>query len=312
MSAVAEALLNAHKQRASGWLTLTFSGRESKLLLKEGDLVGAQMGFGHQSALQGLLQSKRLTLGQLDALWARGDAGKADAETLEEVGASAAETSTQAVLAQVRRLATLAAQVKFEAGDVSSGDATVSGVEVVRAAFESVAAEDAPAKVYRCVDLRACGEWLLNPDERALLEGLGELKPPGKIPLSHRVLLELLEREGKVESMVEADWRARLDAEERQRAEEARLEAERIEAERIEAERIEAERKAEEARLAEEQRKEEERRAEEERLAEEQRKEEERKAEEARLAEEQRQNEERKAEEARLAEEQRLEEERQA
>ena len=70
-SPVAEALFNAHKERASGWMTLTFWGRESKLLLKEGDLVGAQMGFGHQSVLQGLLQSKKLTLSQLDALWAR-------------------------------------------------------------------------------------------------------------------------------------------------------------------------------------------------------------------------------------------------
>ena len=103
MSAVAEALLEAHKQRASGWMTLTFWGRESKLLLKEGDVVGAQMGFGHQSALQGLLQSKKLTLSQLDALWARGDAGKADAETLEEVGASPTESAAQQVLAQVRR-----------------------------------------------------------------------------------------------------------------------------------------------------------------------------------------------------------------
>src|SRR4051812_32566136 len=202
-------------------MTLTFRGRESKLLLKAGDLVGAQMGFGHQTLLQGLLQSKRLSLNQLDALWARGDAGKADAETLEDVGASQAEHGSQHVLAQVRRLATLAAQVRFEEGEVSASDPAVSGVEAVRAAFESVAAQEGAARVFRCLDAAACRAWLVNPDERTLVEGLTELKNPGKLSLEKRVLLELLEREGLIESLPEAEWLAKLEAEERARAAEA-------------------------------------------------------------------------------------------
>src|SRR5262249_6504903 len=125
-SPVAEALFNAHRERASGWMTLTFWGRESKLLIKEGDVVGTQMGFGHQTVLQGLLQSRRMTLNQLDALWARGDAGRADPEALEEVGAATDDLASQQVLANVRKLASLSAKVTFQPGEVEVRDATVS------------------------------------------------------------------------------------------------------------------------------------------------------------------------------------------
>src|SRR5689334_14517964 len=111
---IAQALLDAHQRKASGWMTVKTFGRDSKLLLKDGDLVGAQMGFGHQSVLQGLLQSKRINLSQLDALWARGEAGQTDGETLEELGTSAEEARVQQALANVRRLTEIGESVSFD------------------------------------------------------------------------------------------------------------------------------------------------------------------------------------------------------
>ena len=58
-SLVADALYSAHKSRATGQLTLHAGGRESRLFLQEGNLVGTQLGFGFQSPAQALLQSGR-------------------------------------------------------------------------------------------------------------------------------------------------------------------------------------------------------------------------------------------------------------
>ena len=39
----AEALFRAHHDRSTGWLTLVCGGREAKLYLQHGDLVGARL-----------------------------------------------------------------------------------------------------------------------------------------------------------------------------------------------------------------------------------------------------------------------------
>ena len=67
----AEALFRAHHDRSTGWLTLVCGGREAKLYLQHGDLVGARLGFGHQTAAQALLAAGELVPPALDLLWSR-------------------------------------------------------------------------------------------------------------------------------------------------------------------------------------------------------------------------------------------------
>ncbi|TQF08427.1 hypothetical protein FJV41_49985, partial [Myxococcus llanfairpwllgwyngyllgogerychwyrndrobwllllantysiliogogogochensis] len=135
-SQAAEALYSAHKSRATGWLTLSAGGRESRLMLREGDLVGTRLGFGYQSPAQALLQSGLLSAEALDALWARGGAGAADEELLEEHGLERDAVVEQQVLAHVRRLSELAERAAFEPGSVEAEFEPISGVRVVRAALE--------------------------------------------------------------------------------------------------------------------------------------------------------------------------------
>ena len=75
----AEALFRAHHDRSTGWLTLVCGGREAKLYLQHGDLVGARLGFGYQTAAQALLAAGELVPPALDLLWSRGELG--DAQT---------------------------------------------------------------------------------------------------------------------------------------------------------------------------------------------------------------------------------------
>lgn len=136
-SQAAEALYSAHKSRATGRLTLSSGGRESRLWLREGNLVGTQLGFGFQSPAQALLQSGLLDAEALDTLWARGGAGAPDEETLEAFDLVPEVVAEQQVLAHVRRLSALAEQAAFEPGTVEAeGFEPIAGVRVVRAALE--------------------------------------------------------------------------------------------------------------------------------------------------------------------------------
>src|SRR5438874_5194928 len=98
MTAAAEALYRAIKDKATGWVTLSAQGRESQLLFEQGNLVGANVTFGHQSLAQALLQDRKIHAAQLDAMWARGEGGRVDAESLVELGADPAKASVTQVL----------------------------------------------------------------------------------------------------------------------------------------------------------------------------------------------------------------------
>src|SRR5205823_1860099 len=108
MSSAAEALYRAIKDKATGWITLSAQGRESQLLFEAGDLVGANIAFGYQSVAQSLLQDGAIRAAQLDAMWARGEGGRVDAESLVELGADPAGASVAQVLASVRSASALA------------------------------------------------------------------------------------------------------------------------------------------------------------------------------------------------------------
>src|SRR3954462_13577332 len=88
---VAEALYRAFQQKESGRLTLVAGARRAELRLSEGNLVEAKVAFGHQSMAQSLLLAEKLKPSQLDALWARGEGGVLEPESLDEIGAVAEE-----------------------------------------------------------------------------------------------------------------------------------------------------------------------------------------------------------------------------
>ena len=74
----AEALFRAHLDKSTGWLTLLCGGREAKLYLQHGDLVGARLGFGHQTDAQSLLAAGALVPPAMDLLWSRFQLGDLD------------------------------------------------------------------------------------------------------------------------------------------------------------------------------------------------------------------------------------------
>ncbi|MDP1919873.1 MAG: molecular chaperone DnaJ, partial [Myxococcales bacterium] len=307
---VAEALFDAHALKATGAVTCSHRGRETRLFYSQGDLVDVDGQFGIAAPLQGLLRDKRLALSQFDALWARGEVGQTDPETFEELGLTEADERSARLLASVRNVVATADGARFEEMPVE-GAAQVPGAAVARLAFE-VASTSHEAPWVRVKDLSRAAAFL-SDDERALVSGWTNFVSGASMPAAQRPLLEVLLRSGALDSVPAEEWRrreeeARIAEEKRQADEAARIAEEKRQAE-------EAARLAEEARVAEEKRQAEEaaRLAEEARVAEEKRQAEEaaRLAEEARVAEEKRQAEEaaRLAEEARVAEEKRQAEE---
>ena len=101
---VVEALYRAWLDRATGWLTCTAQGRVTRIPLREGSVVGSALGLGFawQGTAGGLVQAGNLSLSQLDALWARGEASAADPETLDELGVAPADAELARVLASIR------------------------------------------------------------------------------------------------------------------------------------------------------------------------------------------------------------------
>jgi hypothetical protein len=161
---VAEALFRAHEKKETGRLTLVAGGRTAELRLEKGDLVGAELGFGHQTMTQALLVAGKVDPARLDALWARGEAGALEPDTLEELGTSPQEARRVQLLAQVRSLSRLAEEVRFESDGVEPSFDPIPGALAVRAAFEVEpdANEDREPEVVRCADVsrRApTGRW---------------------------------------------------------------------------------------------------------------------------------------------------------
>lgn len=116
---VSRALLQVLAERATGTLTINADGRTSSISLHEGAVVAAALNAGHQTAAQGLLRQGRLSLGTLDALWARGAAAALDEDFLEGAGMPQERPRIVQLAATVRRLDALGAGVAFERGTVA-------------------------------------------------------------------------------------------------------------------------------------------------------------------------------------------------
>ena len=243
---VAEALFKAHTERATGWVTCVAHGRESRLAFQDGDLVDLELQFGFQAPLQALLASNQVSASQLDALWARGEAGSSDAETLGELGITSAQEWRERALASVRTVLKQADSVRFEQGDVDARD-RLSGAQVVRVAFEALGPGAAEAPYFRLQALEGVEAWGLSHDEREFLNGFEAFRSAAELPPERRMLLELLTRTGAVESVPATTWRAREA--ERVRQEEAAEQARREEEARVLREEAARRRREEEERL---------------------------------------------------------------
>ncbi|HEY1905317.1 MAG TPA: DnaJ domain-containing protein [Myxococcaceae bacterium] len=223
----AEALFRAHQDRSTGWLTLLCGGREAKLYLQHGDLVGARLGFGHQTDAQALLASGALVAPALDLLWSRGQAAD-PALVCEAAGVDPTSLSEVRALASVRRVSTLAEEASFMPALVEVTFPRVRGARAVRAAFEALPPVPATAWV-RCREISAAEPFLSSADERTFLVSLGEFRPAETLSAAQSALLRALEHAGLVEVLSPEEWEARAGAErvetERRAEEETRREA---------------------------------------------------------------------------------------
>jgi tetratricopeptide (TPR) repeat protein len=247
-SPLAAALYRAHKGKFTGHLNLTLGDRSSQLMVVDGDVVGAKLGFGHQTRAQALLVTGAISPDKLDALWARGEAGEVAGETLSEV-TSETDAPVRQVLAGVRRVAELADACQFMPTQVQPMFAPIPGARAVRIVFELEPAEE---KRYRCADLAACEPWILAEEDRTFLLGLDQFHQVPGLTREQGALLKVLEHAGRVEALTEEQWgereRAREEAEATAAAEAKRLQEERV---REEARAAEEARQQEEQRLAE-------------------------------------------------------------
>src|SRR5262249_32493270 len=241
----AEALFRAHQDRSTGWLTLLSRGREAKLYVQFGDLVGARLGFGHQTEAQALLAAGALVPPALDLLWARGQLGD-PARLCEAAGVDPTMASEARAGASVGRVATLAEEASFMPALVEVTFPRIRGARAVRAAFEALPPVPATAWV-RCRDVSAAEPFLATPDERTLLASLIEFRAAEALSPVQSALLRALGHAGVVGTATPGEGGARAGAgrvEAARRAEEdSRREAARVA--------LEAARAAEERRQAE-------------------------------------------------------------
>ncbi|HET9034581.1 MAG TPA: hypothetical protein VFN45_00190, partial [Myxococcaceae bacterium] len=223
----AEALFRAHQDRSTGWLTLLCGGREAKLYLQHGDLVGARLGFGHQTDAQALLATGALVPPALDHLWFGGQLGD-PARVCEAAGVDPTALSEARALASVRRVASLAEEASFMPALVEMTFARVRGARAVRAAFEALPPVPATAWV-RCRDLSAAEPFLAGADERTFLASLAEFRPAEALSPVQSALLRALEHAGLVEVLSPEEWEVHAGAERveaaRRAEEESRREA---------------------------------------------------------------------------------------
>jgi len=198
---LAEALYLAHKQRSTGCLKIAAGGRESELLLRDGDLVGAQVRWGYQSSAQAVLRAHLIDCSTLDALWAKGDRSALDAKTLEQCGLDARRALEVQALAHVEKLTGKAESIQFDEGEVQPKFEPISGFRVVRAAWKPEILETNGSSIFRCPDPSRCEPWLLSDEERDFLRGFESFKAAAGASRAQLALLELLRREGIVESV---------------------------------------------------------------------------------------------------------------
>ncbi|MEW6434700.1 MAG: molecular chaperone DnaJ, partial [Myxococcota bacterium] len=243
---IAEALFTAHAQRATGWLTCTARGRESRLGFRDGHLVALDLRFGFQAPVQALVQAGKLGLGQLDALWARGEAGSVDPETLEELGVSVADAERARALACVKQVLQQAEAARFEAGEVTGAD-LVSGARVVRVAWEALGVPGGEAPYFRLAAKDALDGWEVSAEEREWLEASATLRSAEGLSPERRALLEVLAKGGALEWIPAEEFRRREEEERLRREAEER--ARREEEERLRREAEERARREEEERL---------------------------------------------------------------
>ncbi|HVP60582.1 MAG TPA: DnaJ domain-containing protein [Myxococcaceae bacterium] len=241
----AEALFRAHQDKSTGWLTLLCGGREAKLYLQHGDLVGARLGFGHQTDAQALLASGALVPPAVDLLWSRGQLGD-PARVCEAAGVDPTVLSETRALASVRRVATLAEEASFMPALVEITLPRVRGARAVRAAFEALPPVPATSWVH-CRDLSAAEPFLATADERTFLASIGEFRTADALSSAQSALLRALEHAGLVEILSPAEWEAHAGAERAEAARRAEEESRR-DAARLA---LEAARASEERRLAE-------------------------------------------------------------
>ncbi|HZW89481.1 MAG TPA: hypothetical protein VFF12_10415, partial [Myxococcaceae bacterium] len=223
----AEALFRAHQDKSTGWLTLLCGGREAKLYLQHGDLVGARLGFGHQTEAQALLASGALVPPAMDLLWSHGQLADA-ARVCEAAGVDPTFLSEVRALASVRRVATLAEEASFMPALVEMTFARVRGARAVRAAFEALPPVPASAWV-RCRDVSAAEPFLAGADERTFIASIAEFRAAETMSPVQSALLRALEHAGLVEILSPEEWEARAGAERveaaRRAEEESRREA---------------------------------------------------------------------------------------
>jgi len=241
----AEALFRAHQDKSTGWLTLLCGGREAKLYLQHGDLVGARLGFGHQTDAQALLASGALVPPALDLLWSRGQLAD-PARVCEAAGVDPTLLSEVRALASVRRVAMLAEEASFMPALVEMTFARVRGARAVRAAFEALPPVPASAWV-RCRDVSAAEPFLAGADERTFLASIAEFRAAEALSQLQSALLRALEHAGLVEILSPQEWEARSGAEQAEAARRAEEESRREAARHA----VEAARAAEERRQSE-------------------------------------------------------------
>jgi tetratricopeptide (TPR) repeat protein len=213
----AEALFRAHQDKSTGWLTLLSGGREAKLYVQFGDLVGTRLGFGSQTDAQALLATGALVPPALDLLWLQGQLSD-PARVCEAAGVDVTSASEVRTLASVRRVARLAEEASFMPALVEVSFPRVHGARAVRAAFEALPAVPATSWV-RCRDVSAAEPFLSTADERTFLVSLAEFRPAEALSPAQSALLRALEHAGLVEVLEPQEWEARAGAE---RAEAAR------------------------------------------------------------------------------------------
>src|SRR5215472_2364263 len=192
---LAEALYEAHQQRSTGWLKVLVEGRESRLVLERGNLVGAQISTGHRNLLQSLLLAGLIDPRTLDALWADGHGRRA----IEALGLEWTRACEIHTLSQIAQLSAKASRVLFEeVGAVSSSFAPIPGERAVRAAWLPTG-DISDGWVLRCPDFGRCERWLLSENEREFVRGFKAFKAAAGVTAAQSALLDLLIREGAVE-----------------------------------------------------------------------------------------------------------------
>lgn len=144
---LAESLHRACAARSTGWVRCEAGGLVSRLGLDGGDVVALELAFGYQTPLQALLQARRVSLRQVDALWARGEARALDDETLAELGVAAMDVERAQAEAAVRRIGHLVERVSFEGGSPPAPPSglRLDGARALRAAREASGMPEADA-----------------------------------------------------------------------------------------------------------------------------------------------------------------------